>query len=228
MIMKNSRSDDPFWMDEPNPYSRTGAKAAKGSSTWRLSRILSAAGLVIRLFIFALIVYLAIEYPVLWLVVLLEAVVLSIRIFAPRVKESRQAKAARIQSLAKEKTGAEYLGSAIHTAGHPLLQVNQPVVLALKGSEFSIYSYESSKPIDTLSVQELLEVNPVVFDDDYIPHVGVIDNTAQALQISFQRQGNTYTSSFRRMYKIRAIEWYQAIQQMRLNSYAAHAGDQND
>jgi hypothetical protein len=216
--MRNSLPDEPFWIDEPNPYSRPGASATKGSLTWLISGIFKAYALVVRLFIFALIIFLAIKFPLLWIIVLLEAVILSVRIFAPRLKETRQAKAVRIQSLAKDKTGADYLGSAIHTAGHPLLHVNQPVVLALKDSELSIYSYENATPIDILSIDELLAVNPVVFDDDYIPHVGVIDNTAQALQISFQRQGNTYICSFRRMYKVRPIEWYQAIQKARFIS----------
>lgn len=219
--MKNSLSDEPFWIDEPNPYSRQGASATKGSLPWLISRIFTAYALIVSLFFFALFIFLAIKFPLLWIVVLLEAVILLVRIFAPRLKETRQAKAVRIQSLAKDKTGAGYLGSAIHTAGHPLLQVNQPVVLALKDSELSIYRYESATPIDILSIDELLDVNPVVFSDDYIPHIGVIDNTAQALQISFQRQGNTYTSSFRRMYKVRPIEWYQAIQNARFRSQKA-------
>ena len=138
------------------------------------------------------------------------------RFFLPQLKETQQAKAIRVQQLAKDKTGANYLGSAIHTAGYPLLQVNQPVVLALKDSELSIYSYNSSIPIDTFSVNELQAVNPVVFDDDYIPHVGVIDNTAQALQISFQRQNIDCICSFRRMYKVRPIEWFHAIQKARI------------
>jgi hypothetical protein len=217
MQKKNSLSDEPFWIDEPNPYSRPSANAAKGGFQL-VSRMFTFYGFISRFLIFILIVYLAIKFPVFWFLVLFEAVILSMRIFVPRIKETQQAKVTRIQLLAKEKTGADYLGSAIHTAGHPLLQVNQPVVLALKGSEFSIYSYESSRPIDTFSVHELVTVNPVVFDDDYLPHVGMIDNTAQALQISFQRQDNTYTCSFRRMYKVRAIEWYQAIQKARFKS----------
>jgi len=221
MLMKNSLSEEPFWIDEPNPYSRPSASATKGSLTWLISKMFTAYALIVRLFIFALIIFLAIKFPLLWIVVLFEAVILSIRIFAPRLKETRQAKAVRIQSLAKDKTGADYLGSAIHTAGHPLLQVNQPVVFALKDSALSIYGYDNSIPVDTLSVNDLQAVNPVVFDDDYIPHVGVIDNTAQALQISFQRQGNTYICSFRRMYKVRPIEWYQAIQKARFSSEKA-------
>jgi hypothetical protein len=83
-------------------------------------------------------------------------------------------------------TGADFLGSAIHTAGRPLLQSNQPIVLVLKDLEFSIYSYDNSTPLDTLSVKSITEVNPVVYDDEYVPHVGVIDHWAQALQISIK------------------------------------------
>jgi hypothetical protein len=179
--MKNSIPDEPFWIDEPNSYSRLSTNTTKRSTTGLISGMFAGYTLVARLLIFALIVYLAIKFPVFWLLVLFEGVVLSMRIFVPRLKQTQQTKAIRIQSLAKDKTGAEYLGIAIHTAGHPLLQVNQPVVLALKGSEFSIYNYESSRPIDTLAVHELVAVDPVVFDNDYIPHVGMIDNTAQAL-----------------------------------------------
>jgi hypothetical protein len=96
-----------------------------------------------------------------------------------------------------------------------LLEVNQPVVLALKGKELSIYGYDSPIPIDTLLVCELQAVNPVVFDDEYIPHIGVLDSNAQALQISFQRKDVAYSCSFRRMMKVRPIEWYHAIQKAR-------------
>lgn len=95
------------------------------------------------------------------------------------------------------------------------MQVNQSVVLALKGSELSIYSYDSPIPLDTLSIHELHAVSPIVFDDDHVPYVGILDNTAQALQISFHRYNVECLSSFRRMYKVRPIEWYHAIQKAR-------------
>ncbi len=204
-------------MDEPNPYARPSSTTSpRVSMMWLLSKLIQLSAILIRLSVTLFAAYLAFKYPIIWIFVAYEAVMISIRLFIPLFSETRQAKALRIQQLAKNKTGADYLGSAIHTAGHPLLKVNQPVVLALKESELSIYAYDSSIPVDTLSVNELQTVAPVVFDDDYIPHVGVIDNTAQALQISFQRQNVECVCSFRRMYKIRPIEWYQAIQKARL------------
>ncbi|HUH96280.1 MAG TPA: hypothetical protein VLZ89_02915 [Anaerolineales bacterium] len=217
MFAKESFQNEPFWMDEPNPYSRASSNATlKGSVSWWISRMLQIYAILVLLFIFVLAVFLAIKFPLLWIFVVFEAVLIAGRFFLPHIKETRQAKALRIQQLAKDRTEANYLGSAIHTAGHPLLQVNQPVVLALKDAELSIYTYDNPIPIDTLLVKELHAVNPVVFDDDYIPHVGVIDNTAQALQISFQRQNTECICSFRRMHKIRPVEWYHAIQKARL------------
>lgn len=216
MFTKETFQNEPFWMDEPNPYARANSNAtSKGNMSSWISRMLQIYAIIVLLFIFVIIVLLASKFPLLWVFVAFEVILIAGRFFLPRVKETRQAKALRIQQLAKDQTGAEYLGSAIHTAGHPLLKVDQPVVLALKENTLSIYSYDDSTPIDTIPINELLTVNPVVFDDDYIPHVGVIDNTAQALQISFQRQNITYTCSFRRMYKVRPIEWYHAIQKAR-------------
>jgi DNA-directed RNA polymerase subunit RPC12/RpoP len=217
MVTNESLSNEPFWIDEPNPYSRSIPDTnAKGSASWWISRIFQIYAIFVLLFIFVIVIFLAIKFPLLWILVAFEVFLIAGRFFLPRFKETRQAKALRIQQLAKDKTGAACLGSAIHTAGHPLLQVNQPVVLALKDSELAIYGYASSTPIDTFSVNELQAINPVVFDDDHIPHVGVIDNTAQALQLSFQRQNINCTCSFRRMYKVRPIEWFHAIQKARL------------
>lgn len=222
MFAKEYSQNEPFWMDEPNPYSRANSnEAPKGSISWWFSKISQIYALFVLLFIFVMITFLAIKFPFLWIFVIFEAILIAGRFFLPRMKETPQAKSSRIQQLAKDRTGAQYLGSAIHTAGHPLLQVNQPVVLALKDSEFSIYSYDSPIPIDTLSVNELHAVDPVVFDDDNIPHLGVIDNTAQALQISFQRKNVECICSFRRMYKVRPIEWFHALQQARYEEKAA-------
>jgi hypothetical protein len=156
------------------------------------------------------------RYPIFWIFVVPEAVILLIRIFIPWYVEKNQAKAVRIQALAKEKTRADYIGSAVHTAGHPLFQVNQKVVLVLKDTGLSMYGYESETPLHTIPVNELLAVDLVTFDDNRIPHIGIIDNTAQALQLTFSWQGKTCICSFRRMYKVRPVEWYQAVQKARL------------
>jgi hypothetical protein len=120
-----------------------------------------------------------------------------------------------IQARARELIRAEYVGSAIHTAGHPLLSLDQPVVLALKGDQLSIYSYESSTPIDKLSINQILKAQTVVYDQDRIPHVEVLDKTAQALQLVVMIDGNEYIALFRRFRKHKAIDWYHAIQQAR-------------
>ena len=217
MFKNKSLSNEPFWIDEPNPYYHPNpSMLIKGTPSWWIWKTIWAYSIFFLLVIFGLLIIVAINYPVFWIFVAFEAITISARIFLPRFTESNQARAIRIQQHAKEQTGADYLGSAIHTAGHPLLQTNQPIVLALKDSDLSIYSYDSSTPIDTLSVNSILDVSPVVYDDEYIPHVGVIDNTAQALQISIMRQNIDYTCSFRRMYKLRPIEWFHVIQKARL------------
>jgi len=214
MMESKTVSRQPFWVDDLNPYRSVGTTQPKiiGFTTILVS-IYRIFG---YLFFLSLFIVLALQFPIFWVFVLFEIAIVGAIIYFARLGQSRAEKIVAIQRLAKEVTGASYIGSAIHTAGHPLLQVNQPVVLALKDSELSIYGYDSSTPIDTLSVNDLKAVNPVGFDDDYIPHVGVIDNTAQALQISFQRQNIDCICSFRRMYKVRPIEWYHAIQKARL------------
>ena len=216
MLTMKSSSNEPFWIDEPNPYSRAHSSATKWSPTWWVLNLFTAYAIIVRLFIFLLIIFLAIRFPLLWIAVAFEALLLSARLLLPHFRETLQAKAIRIQLLAKDMTGANLLGSAIHTAGHPLLQANQPIVLALKGYELSIYGYDHSTPIDTIPVKALQAVDLVIFDDNRMPHIGVIDNAAQALQITFPWRTSSCTCSFRRMYKVRAIEWYQAIQKARL------------
>ncbi len=216
MLNMKTSPDEPFWMDEPNPYSRSHSTITKWSPTWWAWNMFLGYAVIASSFIFVFLIILAIRLPLLWILVALEAVFLAARIFFPRFKETREAKAARIQRLARDKTGADFLGSALHTAGHPLLQVSQPVVLALKDGEFAIYGYDNPTPIDTLRVKDLQAVELVVFDDDHVPHTGVIDNSAQALQLTLPWQRGTCTCSFRRMYKVRPVEWYQAIQKARL------------
>lgn len=221
MSDETSQPHDPFWMDDPNPYYRPNpSEQIKWTPSWLISKTIRAYSIFFRLIIFVFFILIAFNYPLFWIFVAFYAITLSIQIFLPRVFESKQASAIRIQQHAKEKTGADYLGSAIHTAGHPRLNANQPIVLALKGSELSIYSYDSSTPIDTFPVADILDVSPVVYDDEYIPHTGVLDNTAQALLITLKQNSIEYTCSFRRMYKVRPIEWFHGIQKARLTENA--------
>jgi hypothetical protein len=121
-----------------------------------------------------------------------------------------------IQKIAREKTGATSLGSALHVAGHPLLQRDQPIVLALVGDQLNIYGFETSTPLDTIYIKSIQAINTVVYDDERVPRIDVIDSAAQALQITFLWHQKPCTCLFRRMRKVRPIDWYHAIQQKRL------------
>ena len=218
MIGRKVALDQPFWVDDPNPYALP--RPAKGGWSAPASVGLYAISYLARFAVLIVFVLIALKLPWFWLFVLLYGGGLIMRAYFPRRAAALQTQAAQIQQRAKDQTGATRIGSALHTAGHPLLQVNQPVVLALKDAELSIYSYLSSIPIDTLQVNDLESVETVVYDDDRVPHVGVIDNTAQALQLTFPWRGQTCTCQFRRMYNVRAIDWYQVIQTARLLSKA--------
>jgi hypothetical protein len=123
-----------------------------------------------------------------------------------------------IQNHAVETIGASHIGSAIHVGGHPLLEREQPVVLALVKDQINIYAYESSTPLDTIALNNLQVIHTVVYDDERVPHIDVIDSAAQALQITFLYCEQPCTCLFRRMRKVRPIDWYHAIQQARLTS----------
>ena len=71
-------------------------------------------------------------------------------------------------------------------------------------------------PIDRISIQDIKALKTVVYDDDRIPHTEVIDSAAQALQLEFIWMSKECTCLFRRMRKVRPIDWYHSIQQRRL------------
>jgi hypothetical protein len=123
-----------------------------------------------------------------------------------------------IQRLARERTGASHIGSVLHVAGHPLLQRDQPIVLALIQDRLAIYSYENSNPLDIIPLRNIQTVKTISYDDDRIPHADVIDSAAQAIQLNFLWHEQTCICLFRRMKKMRPIDWYQALQQARLQA----------
>ena len=59
-----------------------------------------------------------------------------------RQKKTKEDQTASIQQRAREITGASLIGSALHVAGHPRLEMKQPVVLALRQKTLSIYPYD--------------------------------------------------------------------------------------
>ncbi len=121
-----------------------------------------------------------------------------------------------IQERARERTGASVMGSAVHVAGHPILQREQPVVLALVGDQLQFYAYENPIPLDNLSLKDIESLHTVVYDEDRIPHLDVIDSTAQALQITCLWHSKPCAFLFRRMRGVRPIDWFHALQQANL------------
>ena len=214
-MQKNSApTEQPFWVDDS---SFPSLKPFGKSSSWT-SKITYNLSLALRILALGFFIYMAIKQPILWIAVIFFIPLVALRIYIPIYLKNKAGNAdpAAIQKLAKERTGADIIGSAIHTAGHPLLQTDQKVVLALKGSDLTLYGYESPVPLDTISAKDIQSVNTVTYNEDRVPHIGVADNTAQALQLTFTFRGNPCTCVFRRMYKVRAIEWYQAFQKARL------------
>jgi hypothetical protein len=137
-------------------------------------------------------------------------------IYQKRNRKSAVNNIEEIQKRAKEIVGASQIGSAVHVAGHPLLQREQPIVLALVGDSFNIYAYEESTPLDTVPVENIQRVYTVCYDDNRVPHIDAIDSAAQALQLTFLWGEQPCTCLFRKMRKMRPIDWYQAIQHVRL------------
>lgn len=126
-----------------------------------------------------------------------------------------------IQDRARELTGAELIGSAIHVAGHPSLEPNQAVVLAFVRDTLIFYPYDNAIVLDQINVRDIETLQTVVYDEDRIPHIDVIDPTAQALQLGINRQGNRWGCLFTRMRSVRAIEWYHAIQKAKVSHETA-------
>jgi hypothetical protein len=137
-------------------------------------------------------------------------------IYQKRYRKKAASNVDEIQNNAKETIGAIQIGSAIHVAGHPLLQREQLIVLALVEDQLNIYGFETSTPFDTIYLKSIQEIHTVVYDDERVPHIDVIDSAAQALQITFSWHEQLCTCLFRCMRKVRPIDWYHVIQQKRL------------
>ncbi len=219
--------EEPFWIDEPNPYLQPKANSPESEigirlvlrfiSTWRLlMAILWLFMTILWILLFGWLLSILIGKVAGWLYGIIIIAMIGLLFFGWRRRKRRIHNNAEIQQRAKEISGAANIGSALHTAGHPLLQVDQPVVLALSGEALKIYNYQQAIPLDTIALSDIQSVDLVTYDDEWVPHVGVVDNTAQALQLRFLWQGKPCTCCFRRMYKVRAVGWYQAIQAAKL------------
>ncbi|MDH5507294.1 MAG: hypothetical protein OEZ02_08745 [Anaerolineae bacterium] len=176
--------------------------------------VITLISMICRLIIIAI--------PSPWSMIVIIALVFAMipSIFTYRLQIKRAAAASQAQAAIFDKINATHIGSAIHVAGHPMLARDQPVVLALKHDTLSVHSYESSSPIASLDLGHLDTVHTVVYDDQRVPHLGVIDSAAQALQLTFDLDGQPCTCLFRSMKDLRPIDWYHAIQQTRLGQSA--------
>ena len=223
MLAKNSSpsttspAEQPFWVDEPYPhFAHEVSKPGTTQQHFDLIRIFT------YLFPFVFLILVAGTFarftPLAWIFIALFGLFPFIGIYQQQRRKSSLASAMAVQQQARERTGASTIGSAVHVAGHPLLEREQPVVIALRDDHLSFFSYQSPSPIDTLPVKSLQAIHTVVYDDERVPHVEVIDSTAQALQLVFTWRGHTCTCLFRHMHKVRPIDWYHAIQQARLGA----------
>lgn len=200
----------PFWEDEPT---WVGARVASNTRVMELGVGLTITATLLTVALLPALILLAISpwLALAWVIFMAVALFFN---FRQRQRQRRLiAKIADIQQRAQARAHAAYIGSAIHVAGHPVLKRDQPIVLALTEGGLAFYDYTSQTPIDTLPIPQLLTAQTVVYDDERVPHVDVIDSAAQALQLTFTRNGQTGTCLFRQMRKVRPVDWYHALQQ---------------
>jgi hypothetical protein len=150
-----------------------------------------------------------------WIWLIAIALMFGLIIYLGNRKKLSLLQITEIQQKAREQSGASVIGSAIHVAGHPLLEREQPVVLALTSDSLKIFGYDDQVPIDNILLNQMVALHTVVYDDERIPRIDIVDSTAQALQVTFKLQGKEFTCLFRRMLKVRPIDWYHEIQKAR-------------
>jgi hypothetical protein len=174
--------------------------------------------IVVQLVVFLIpAAFFALISPLLMYVWLIVVILIYVNLYFHKRKKRQAAQdIENTQKKAYALIGTTHLGSAIHVAGHPLLQRDQLVVLALVEDQLNIYSYDNSAPLDSILLKNIKSIHTVVYDDDRTPHIDVIDSAAQALQITFSWHEQLCTCLFRRMRKVRPIDWYHGIQQKRL------------
>ena len=205
-------SNQPFWKDEPEMQS-----VKMHSSLMPFFKIYNVILLVFFVSIPAIFLSLVSKYLGLaWLLLMAGTYAFSYSMRRYRKNIVNDLDATQIR--AKEIIGAFQIGSAVHVAGHPLLQREQQIVLAIVNDQLNIYSYENPIPLDSIPLKDIQGVFTVSYDDDRVPHIDAIDSVAQALQITFLWREQPCTCLFRRMKKLKPIDWYHGIQQVRLQS----------
>lgn len=203
---------DPFWLDEALPGGWSPPALQHGLRRWL--RWITPALYVVTM---GVIIAVGWPYPATWLVILL--LVVRVAVMAATIVgiDRRAARIERVQAQALATTGAERLGTAIHTAGHPQLEANQPVVLALKGDVVTVYGYESARPLTSFSGREIHAITPLALDDDGVFRPAPVANVTQALELKLAWKETECTCVFRKMLKVRALEWYQLLSRAQLD-----------
>jgi len=205
-------TNQPFWKDDPEMHN-----VKMPNSFMPFFKIYGAFLLVFFAAFPAYFLALVSKYLGLaWLILMILIYVFFI--YQGRYRKTAVDNINEIQKRARGAINASQVGSAVHVAGHPLLQREHPIVLALVGDSLNIYAYENPVPLDSIPLKNIKGVNTVSYDDDRVPHIDAIDSVAQSLQLTFLWNEQTCTCLFRRMRKIKPIDWYHAIQQVRLQS----------
>ena len=215
MVTSEKLTDqEPFWVDEQI------ARTFRSHSITKFSRTIRIYNTIFHWLVFVGLVLIVWFYmsKLLALVIafmLLAAIVLGY--IQTRRNKSVTDHAKLIQKRAREHTGADLIGSAVHVAGYPKLEQNQPVVLALTKNALVIYPYDKPNVLDKIDTREIDAIQTVVYDEDRIPHIEVIDPCSQALQLRITRQDISWQCLFNRMRSVRPIDWYHAIQKAKVN-----------
>jgi hypothetical protein len=203
--------DQPFWKDIPD--------APQGNLSKPVTWMVGISAISLNLMFLCGFALLLSPWPIAMWSLIAFYVLIFVWFFYALIKRKNASRPGdEIQKLARERLGASHIGSALHVAGHPLLGRDQPIVLALVGDQLNLHSYESPVPLDTIPLRNIQVVQTVSYDDDRVPHVDAIDSTAQAIQLTFLWREQTCICLFRHMKKMRPIDWYQALQQARLQA----------
>lgn len=224
MSQRQSDINNIFWIDDPVVGEELSSALRTYTSTmvWSARIFIALFGIIGILIPVVIFSYLSRTLVWVWLIIIAFAYIFYF--YQKRNKALDIKKVYEIQKKARENTGASMISSAVHVAGHPLLARNQPIVLALIDDHLSIFGYESSQPIDTIYLDHLITLHTVVYDDERIPHIDIIDSTAQALQMTFNKNSIEITCLMRQMRQVRPIDWYHAIKQV---IYTKQVNDQN-
>jgi len=204
-------NNSPFWDDGIEAQAAIRMSTKGWGILFRVYQAILSGAILLGIFAFF---YFLVTPLLAWLWFCVISFTIGSGLYQRKQRQEKVKKSVTLQEEAKRQTGASLIGSAIHVAGYPNLEREQAIVMAIVGSELCFFAYDGTK-IDVLPVQEIVSLHTVVYDDERIPHIEAIDSTAQALQITFQRRDKNFMVLFRSMKKVRPIDWYHAIQQIR-------------